>query len=145
MSKRKNNKTLWSIKCSRFETMQHGDSFRRLPDKKGISFRWECMVNNAKKETERKFKARIVSKLFQNKRGIQFNATFTPVSKMSSFFLLLPHAHKKEMIVTQCDIKYALLKFLLDAMLFMRLPAGFIDLSIPHQVCFLKKTLYGLK
>lgn len=83
-------------------------TWRRIlpPSKlKLIICRWAFMVKHATKETEKKFRARLVPKGFQEKLGIHFNGTFAPVAKLSSIHLQLAHAHTKGMIVRQFDIK----------------------------------------
>jgi hypothetical protein len=89
------------------------------------------------------YKARVVSKGFQQVHNIDYDETFAPVSKMDSICLVLAIAAAKGWEVHQMDVKNAFLHGDLSKEIYMEKPRGFMkDSSV---VCRLKKSLYGLE
>lgn len=92
-----------------------------------------------------KYKARIVTRGFQQKEGIDYAETFAPVVKFTTlrlFFALVAHL---DLECHQMDVKTAFLNGDLDKDVYMEQPDGFKDSARPDHVCKLKKALYGLK
>ena len=75
--------------------------------------------------------------------GIDYNETFTPVTKFNSIRLLLALAACYDWEIHQMDVKSAFLNGELDEEIYMRPPPGYK--AAPDTVWRLKKALYGLK
>ena len=90
-----------------------------------------------------RYKARYVVRGFQQKHGIDYDLTFAPVVKSTSYRLLFALVAERNLELEQMDIKTAFLYGSLDETIFVEQPKGFSDGST--SVCLLKKALYGLK
>ncbi|GJR14231.1 retrovirus-related pol polyprotein from transposon TNT 1-94 [Tanacetum coccineum] len=77
--------------------------------------------------------------------GLDFEESFTLVSRLEAIRIFLANAASKNMTVYQIDVKTAFLNGELKEEVYMSQPEGFIDLDRPHHVYRLKKALYGLQ
>ena len=92
-----------------------------------------------------RYKAKIVVKGFQQKKGVDFDEIFAPVVKMTSIRMVLSIAASMNLEVEQLDVKTAFLHGDLEEEIYMQQPRGFEKRGKEHLVCRLKKSLYGLK
>ncbi|PKU59636.1 Retrovirus-related Pol polyprotein from transposon TNT 1-94 [Dendrobium catenatum] len=92
-----------------------------------------------------RYKARLVALGYDQKFGINYTETFSPVAKMPTIRLLLTLALHRQWPMYQLDISNAFLHGDLPDDIYMRQPPGFIDQHLPNAVCKLRKSLYGLK
>ena len=91
-----------------------------------------------------KFKARLVAKGYSQVKGVDFNETYAPVSRFTTFRALMAVAAHDGLHATQLDVKNAFLYGELDETeIFMQQPPGFEDGT--GRVCRLVKSLYGQK
>lgn len=88
------------------------------------------------------YKARLVAQGFSQKYGIDYDEVFAPVTRSSTFRMLLTVSAKRKYLVKQFDIKTAFLNGKLQEEIYLSQPPGF---KINNQVYKLKKSLYGLK
>ncbi len=91
-----------------------------------------------------RFKARLVARGFSQQYLVDYDETFAPVARISSFRLMLAFANQNNLLVHHMDVKTAFLNSELKEEIFMRIPEG-LKCNSKNLVCKLKKSLYGLK
>ncbi|GJZ32299.1 retrovirus-related pol polyprotein from transposon TNT 1-94 [Tanacetum coccineum] len=82
---------------------------------------------------------------YRQEEGIDFEESFTLVSRMEAIRIFLAYVAHKSFIVFQMDVKTAFLHGSLKEDVYVCQPEGFIDADHPSHVYKLKKALYGLK
>ena len=97
---------------------------------------------NGKVET---FKARLVAKGYTQKKGINYEETFSPVAMLKSIQILLVVATSLDYEIWQMDVKTAFLNGSLEEDIYMQQLEGFIARGQEHMACKLKRSIYGLK
>lgn len=88
-------------------------------------------------------KARYVVKGCQQREGIDYSDTYSPVVDLASIRLLLSIAASRGMEIITFDVISAFLNGELEEVIHMKQPEGFDDGS--GRICKLNKSLYGLK
>ena len=92
-----------------------------------------------------KYKARLVIKGYEQKEGLDYFDTYSPVTRISSIRMLIAIAVIRNLEIHQMDVKTTLLNGDLDEEIYMEQPEGFIVPGPEKKVCRLVKSLYGLK
>lgn len=92
-----------------------------------------------------RYKARLCAKGFHQCAGIDFSETFSPVIKLVTIRVVLSIALANNWDLIQLDVNNAFLHGKLDVEVYMSQPLGYVDKSVPHHVCRLRKSIYGLK
>jgi hypothetical protein len=87
----------------------------------------------------------LVCKGYTQVEGIDFEETFSPVSRMEAIRLILAYACSKNIKVYQMDVKSTFLNGELEEEVYIEQPEGFLLSEKEGYVCRLKKALYGLK
>ncbi len=93
----------------------------------------------------KKYRARLVSRGFQQKEGIEYDETYAPVVKFTTLRMFLSLVAYHDRHCHPMDVKTAFLNGDLEQDEFMEQPEGCIDPERPDFVCKLQKALYGLK
>jgi hypothetical protein len=75
------------------------------PGRKLIRCKWVYRTKRATNGQERRYKAKLVAKGFQQIHGIDYDETFSPIAKMDSIHLALAIAAAKGWEVHQMDVK----------------------------------------
>ncbi|WVZ64439.1 hypothetical protein U9M48_013949 [Paspalum notatum var. saurae] len=88
-----------------------------------------------------RYKARWVVRGFNQRPGIDFGETFTPVVKPTTIRTVLTLASSKGWPANQLDVTNAFLHGNLDE----QQPTRFVDPQHPDDVCLLSRSLYGLR
>lgn len=89
-----------------------------------------------------RYKARLVARGFSQRKGFDYEDTYSPVARLTTLRTLLAVANFEDMHLHQLDVKTAFLNGTLDQDIFMRLPDEF---AVGNLVAKLHKSLYGLK
>ena len=92
-----------------------------------------------------KYKAWIVVKGFQQKKGVDFDEIFAPVVKMTSIRTVLNIDASMNLEIEQLDVKTTFLHGELVEDIYMQQPEGFVDKGKEILVCWPKKSTCGLK
>ena len=92
-----------------------------------------------------RYKARLVAKGFTQKKGIDYDETFSPVVHMESFRTLMAMAAKMDWEIEQMDVDTTFLNGDLEEEIYMKQPPEFHVKGAEQKVCRLKKAIYGLK
>ncbi|KAM0001405.1 putative RNA-directed DNA polymerase [Helianthus debilis subsp. tardiflorus] len=110
-----------------------------------IDSKWVYRLKTDQNGKVIRHKARLVAKGFNQRPGVDFQETFSPVIKASTIRVVLSLAVTNQWSLRQLDIQNAFLHGDLQETVYLRQPAGFVDKSRPDHVCLLHKSLYGLK
>ncbi|KAH9770424.1 hypothetical protein KPL71_012371 [Citrus sinensis] len=82
-----------------------------------------------------RYKARLVTKGFAQKEGIDYNEVFSPVVKHTSIHILLALVAEYELELAQLDVKTAFLHGGLEEEIYMIQPCGFRVVGKENHVC----------
>ena len=91
-----------------------------------------------------RYKARLVALGNKQEYGVDYEETFAPIAKMTTFRTILAIAASHSWRLHQMDVKNAFLHGDLQEEIYIKLPSG-MTTSSPHDVCKLRRSLYGLK
>jgi hypothetical protein len=112
---------------------------------KAIGCKWVFKTKKDSSGNIERYKARLVAKGFNQKEGIDYKETFSPVSKKDSLRVIMALVAHFDLELQQMDVKTAFLNGELEEEVFMKQPEGFPSSNGEHLVCKLKRSLYGLK
>ena len=113
--------------------------------RKPVGCKWVFKKKTKSDGLIERYKARLVAQGFSQKRGLDYDETFSPVIRFESFRTLVAIAVQKGLKLHQLDITAAFLNGHLEEEVFMKQPEGFVEEGKEHLVCKLKQSLYGLK
>lgn len=113
--------------------------------KRALRNRWIYKQKHDENAKKPRYKARLVVKGCNQKKGVDFEEIFAPVVKMSSIRVVLGLAASLNLEIEQLDVKTAFLHSDLKEDIYMEKPEGFKVKGKEEYVCKLKKCLYGLK
>lgn len=113
------------------------------PNRKTISCKWVFKLKRKANGDIEKYKARLVARGFTQEKGFDFNETYSPTARLTTFRVLMSMANHFGYFVHQMDVKCAFLNGSIQEEIYMEQPEGFVkDNSL---VCKLERSLYGLK
>ncbi|GKB56460.1 ribonuclease H-like domain-containing protein [Tanacetum coccineum] len=113
-------------------------------DRKSIGGKWVFKIKYKLNGKIERYKARYVVKEYNQKEGIDFDETFSPVVKIVTVRGLINMVVQNNWSLFQLDINNAFLYGELDETVYMDLPEVYYSPD-DKRVCKLKKSLYGLK
>ena len=114
------------------------------PWKKALGSRWVYKIKYNSDGSVKRLNDQLV--VFGNHQveGIDYSDTFAPVAKMTTIRVFLAVAATENWELHQMDVHNAFLHGDLSKELYMKMPHGFHSAK-PGKVCWLQKSLYGLK
>lgn len=119
-------------------------SLCKLPaGRKAISCKWVFKLKYKSNGDVDKYKARLVARGFAQEKGFDYNETYSPTAKLTTFRVLLSIANHFGYHMHQMDVKCAFLNGQLKEDIYMTQPDGCVKEET--MVCKLNKSLYGLK
>ena len=98
---------------------------------KPIGCKWVYKTKRDPKGKIEKFKARLVAKGFTQREGVDYEATFSPVSSKDSFIVIMALVAHFDMELHQMDVKTAFLNEDLNEEVYMMQPEGFVTIATP--------------
>ena len=117
----------------------------RPREKEIIGVKWVYKVKVNEDGSFQRNKARLVAKGYTQQPGIDYDETFSPVSRLDTIRMLIALAAQKGWLLYQLDIKSAFLNGELTNEIYVEQPQGFVIEGAEDKVYRLKKALYGLK
>ena len=108
-----------------------------------ISNRWIYRVKRDANGKINRYKARLVARGFNQREGIDYDETFSPVVRFDTIRVMLSIAANENLELAQFDVKSAFLNGVIKEEIYMHQPEGYEDGS--QRVCKLLRSLYGLK
>jgi len=121
------------------------DLVPRPPQSNVVSGKWVFKHKFKTDGTLERYKARWVLRGFTQRPGIDFDETFSPVVKPATVRTVLSLALSRSWPIHQLDVKNAFLHGNLSETVYCSQPTGFEDRAHPDYVCWLNRSLYGLK
>ncbi|KAK0599182.1 hypothetical protein LWI29_003021 [Acer saccharum] len=110
-----------------------------------VGCKWIFRIKRHPDGSVARYKARLVAKDFNQRPGVDFTETYSPVVKPVTVRLILTFAVTNGWPLRQLDVNNAFLQGSLTDDVYMEQPTGFVDASLPHHVCKLQKAIYGLR
>lgn len=115
------------------------------PHQNVVGTKWIFRLKYSPDGSVHRHKVRLVAKGYSQRKGIDYNETFSPVIKATTIRVVLQTAVSCDWPIKQLDVNNAFLQGTLTEEVYVAQPQGFVDVNSPHHVCRLHKALYGLK
>jgi hypothetical protein len=110
-----------------------------------ITLKWVFELKRDEAGAIVKHKARLMARGFMQRKGIDFDDTFTPVARIKSVRLLFALAAQEGWCVHHMDVKSVFLNGDLKEEVYVHQPPGFTIPGKEGKVLRLRKVLYGLQ
>ena len=110
-----------------------------------VSCKWVYKTKRDCKGKVERHKARLVAKRFTQKEGIDYNETFSHVSKKDCLRIIMAMVAHFDLELHQMDVRTTFLNGDLEEEVYMKQPEGFVSEGQSNMVCKLNKSIYGLK
>ena len=92
-----------------------------------------------------KNKARLVAQGFNQLEAIDYDETFTPITRLEAIRMLLAFVAYEGFVLYQMDVKSTFLNSFISKEMYVKQPPSFENETFPHHIFKLSKALYGLK
>jgi hypothetical protein len=110
-----------------------------------VSSRWLYKIKHVANGSIKKFKVRFVARGFSQKEGVDYEETFSPVTRYASIQAVISIASVMRWRIHQMDVKTTFLNGIIEEEVYIEKPQGFEVHGRDSHVCRLKKSLYELK
>lgn len=112
-----------------------------------IDSKWVYKTKSSEDGSKGTQKARFVARGFSQKEGIEYDETWSPVTRMTSIRTVLSLAASEDWELHNMDVNSAFLNSYIAEEIYVRQPKGFVRLGPDGEplVCRMRKSLYGLK
>jgi hypothetical protein len=117
----------------------------RPKSKDMVSSKWLFKIKHIVDGSIEKYKARFFTHGYSQKEGIDYEETFTPVTRYTLIKTIIALAAKMKWKLHQMDIKTTFLNGVIEEEVYIEQPQGFEVEDKKSHVYKLKKSLYGLK
>ena len=128
------------------EAMKINKTFELIelpPGQKVIESKWVYKIKRDQNGKPIKYQARLVAQGFDQKEGVDYQETFSPVASIKTIRSVLAIANAQKMYIHCMDFATAYLNGDILEVIFMKQPKGFEDGT--NKVIKVLKALYGLK
>ena len=130
------------------KSMKDNDVWDLVPLLEGvkpIGCKWIFKTKRDLKGDVETYKARLVTKGYTQKEGIDYKETFSLVSSKDSFRTIVALVTHFDLELHQMDVKTTFLNCDIDETIYMVQPENFVSGDTKRMVCKLMKSIYGLK
>jgi hypothetical protein len=111
-----------------------------------VGCKWVYKLKTAADGSIQRYKARLVAQGYTQREGDDYNEVYAPVTTSKTLRVLLAVAAAKGLRLRHIDIKSAYLHADIDEDIYMALPEGYPNSTLPEDKCLkILKSLYGLK
>jgi hypothetical protein len=121
------------------------DIVSRLEGKSVVSSRWLYKIKHVADGSIEKFKVRFVVRGFSQKEGVDYEETFSPVTRYASIRVVISISLVMRWRIHQMDVKTTFLNGIIEEEVYIEKPQGFEVHGRESHVCRIKKSLYRLK
>ena len=143
------NKSKWRQAMKKeMESLYENEVWDLVEPPKGrkiVGSKWVFKEKMGADGTTEHYKARLVAQGFSQKRGLDYDETFSPVVRTESVRSMIALAAKDNLLLHQIDVTTAFLNGTLEEEVYMKQPEGFATKGKEHLVCKLKTSIYGLR
>ena len=134
---------LKSLQTNKTWTLVEDPRLKNPELKEPVKCEWIFSIKSDENGNPTRYKARLVACGYSQEYLVNYNETFAPVARISSFRFIIAFANQFDLSIHHMDVKTAFLNGILEHEVYMDVPIGVK--SDKNQVCKLHKSLYGLK
>jgi len=130
------------------DSLERNGTYTLVPLPKGsvaLPSKWVFDVKTTSDGKLDRHKARLVALGCRQIEGVDYQEVFSPVSKATTLRALCAMIATPGWYAHHLDVKTAFLNGVVEELVYVRQPEGFVDSDSPHLVWQLHKALYGLK
>lgn len=109
----------------------------------GVKWIYKTKLNEFREVN--KFKARLVTKVYSQKYGVDYTEVYAPVARMDTIRTIIATSAQRSWNIYQLDVKSAFLYGVLLEDVYVHQPQGYVVEGEEDKVYKLHKALYGLK
>ena len=105
---------------------------------------WNFKVKTDKLGLPCRRKARFFAKGYRQVKGIDYQESFAPVVRYDSLRVIMAITAARNLELIQLDVTTAFLNGLIDELVYIAQPEGYVVPGQEHEVCRLNKGIYGI-